>query len=296
MCLHRQRKKGFNKIIKNENIIIQTNEKSSWRIESINGMVQTTILNSLVVGILFLSSPISCYAATFGNNFDDINSLPCPQSFSAVQLGIQNIIPSSPSSSSGEQQQNEQALMSPQQVKNSKLTCRENSSYYSSSPSFKNNSDQKEELETVRAIVYLPSTTSSSLTQQQVILQSNDILTLMVSEKQQDDKSLIIGGTKIPVSDISSFPISVSVLLGESSAASTTLSDSNLYVTARICSSTTTCNNASAKFFGQGISKVLLLPFSSSNDDHNDIELKPLRAAASIRLVQSTSPDRLMTW
>lgn len=201
--------------------------------------------------------------------------LQCPQSFATQSLGVQNIIhPSQTYQRIGGQ-----------------LTP---SSCAASSPQSASDSS-------VQGLIYLPSTSREEDFNSKIAKNDNIILEVSTS----DNPSVILAGAKIPISQIKAFPISFGIskdnlLLKEPADESNSSQEQfwdqavlyypkDLLIRARICPSSSFCKDSEATFQGGGISKLLLLP--DANDD-----FKLSRAAASIRLAQSSTPDVLFTW
>ena len=248
------------------------------------------------VGLLFVLPPLADAAppTTPAANLE----FKCPQSFSSQPLGIQSVV--------GIQQE------SPLQEQKADKTRKTSNSNFCMATSVSNNDNFEY---SIQGLIYLPSSSisSTSLRTTSIVNQKNRLPLfesddyLMIEISTADKPSTVLAGAKIPMQQIQSFPISFSISkdnlitlpieddqkeLEESWDNTVLYYRSDLYVTAKVCPSSAVCTSEDTKLQGRGFSKLLLLPGYSDNEE----EFALRRAAASIRLSQSSKPDILFTW
>lgn len=230
-------------------------------------LLKESMLAALVICSLHL---LPCAASDFQ----------CPQNFETQSLGVQNIIVSSPSDS-----------------KNRKISGM--GKPHSITPTICNNraSESKDlELnEAIQGLIYLPSMISSraSLEASQVVGSGG---ALVITASPTDHPSVLVAGARIPLSDIHAFPISFRLSKDNIFTKSSqqrivnSYASKDLYIVARICPKEHPyCEDSDSIFQGRGIARLLVLPAG------DDTEMN-VRAAASIRLSELSTPDLLTAW
>jgi len=212
--------------------------------------------------LVFFPLPGSFAAATTASEEE---SLPCPQSFSSQALGIQSVRPSYSKTPIKEAVVKKNGLVS---------LCPTDEVEVSSSQ--KSSATVAESSSTIiQGLIYLPSDPKQE-TETLHLSRNDQYLIIQVAPVHRPDK--VLAGAKIPMIQISSFPINFRLVLANKEVSDFDVND--LYVTSKI---------TGTSFQDRGLSKMLLLP-----DTNGDLISQ--RVAASIRLTQSDTPDRLFTW
>jgi hypothetical protein len=246
----------------------------SWFVRSSNALAQT----KYAVEVALRNTAVACgvaFAACLGGPISSLAvDYPCPNSFASQPLGIQNVIRSSPS------------LPPPPHTKTSLPTARSCAELISSDAT-----TTKMPLEySVQGIVYMPPSTQQQLQQHPL----NDNASLVITIASVNKPSVVLAGAQIPMQEIPSFPISVSLSKSNLLLAAPQNNDDLelqwdkrvlyaphvLIVAAQIKNSDSAHpSSGSSAFQGQGYSKLLNLP-------DGDEDFRVVRAAASIRLTQ----------
>lgn len=216
---------------------------------------------------------------------DQQQIMSCPQSYAPIQLGIQNVVP--------EQQQGRWQTGREGLLKNNR---KDNPS--SCLANFQMEVSKGQQQGVVQATIYQPSQQSTPAVASSPSSDQEDVLILKVSTDPQGNDG--IARARLPLLDIPSFPISVTLTVPDDHG-----NDSTLYVSSQIVggmaagfsSSIATTNDnrggttSSPKCFGQGSARMLQLPSGLESGDFVSI-----RAAATIRISPPNAPDRLFTW
>jgi hypothetical protein len=201
--------------------------------------------------------------------------LHCPQSFATQSLGIQNII----------------VAQKKTYVADSIMQYTDSKNAGASNEVICRNLSAGTELG-INGLIFLPSPTVS---RSGSLVEIPKDYSMVITVSSADDKSRMIAGAKVPLSQIEGFPISFTLgkdnLVTDDGQDFVEKSDSDIFVTVKVCPSSDDlpCMNSDALFQGIGISKMLLLPAG------DDTDMK-VRAATSIRLSKSSVPDILTSW
>jgi hypothetical protein len=289
------------------NVNVGESKKNNIQQQTLSQTSKHAILSLVVAFFGWQNFPeTSSAAADAATPF--VEDLQCPRSFATQTLGIQNIVSTTTSSGRLDLQKSLLFGIDKKNPAKNNLLCQQTSSENSELPSI------------VQGVIYLPSsspTTTTTTMERSEIMDPTATLVITVSNAAQPAVPFF-AGAQIPMSQIPRFPISFSlgqnnrIVPKEDTATTTTTTTNNsinnkktnsqgsttnkdYYITAKICPSSTNClpcKDADSVVQGRGISKVLVLP-AGGGEDGDEMSV---RAAASIRLTQSSTPDTLLPW
>mmetsp|Transcript_825 Transcript_825/g.1886 ORF Transcript_825/g.1886 Transcript_825/m.1886 type:complete len:396 (+) Transcript_825:47-1234(+) len=293
--------------------------------DGIQQSIPTCVIAFALGVAAFLLLPVpSSYAATSTTatsttTVEGYGSYNCPQFFASQTLGIQNVlreptVRSPPSASAAASRSSKtgstaKTVVSPQTTTSTALWS---SSSYSYCPTSRDEANEYgsdgEDNYSVRGLIYLPSNNEKDKNSKEEYSSSSLSSSLVVTVRSSENpsSSILLMGAKIPMEQIESFPISFALsskspnnnfLMKDRDWEQSILDASNeLYVTAKICSSSSSSSSEckSPVFQGSGISRKLLVPNNKFGADEDDF--RTVRGAASIRLSETSTPDTLYTW